>query len=209
MEIDNMASKIKFNDDGTILVKDVRLSYEHIFEKWGKDTDPKERWRYSGKFLLGNDTHAEEIKLLKQHLMKLQQEYFKGKIGTSNLFFRNGADSGKEEQENAWVIAASDGKRRPQVLNKDKSVITAEDDIVYSGCYVNVLIRPWKQDNEHGKKINANLIGVQFKRDGDRFGEEAVDASQAFDDEDDGTSKSSKAKAKGGNDDFDDDDDFE
>lgn len=198
-----MASKIKFNTDkGTILIKQVRLSYEHVFERWGKDTDPKEKWRFSGKFLLDNDTHAEEIKALKNHLTKLQQEWFKGKIGTANMFFRNGADSGKEEQENSWVVSASDSKRRPQVLNKDKSVVTAEDDIVYSGCYVNVLIRPWKQDNEHGKKINANLVGVQFVRDGERFGEEAIDASEEFDDEDDGSS-GKKTTKKG--DDFDDD----
>lgn len=173
--------KIKFNADGTILVKSVRLSYAHLFSKWGKDTDPKEKWKYSAKFLLDKDTHAEEIKALKAHVLKLQQDYFKGKIGTPNLFFRDGADSGKEEQENAWVISASESKRRPQVLNRDKSAIVEDDDIIYSGCVVNCLIRPWKQDNSWGKKINSNLIAVQFVADGERFGEAGIDASEAFD----------------------------
>lgn len=181
-----MAKNIRFNEDGTILIKNVRGSYLHLFEKWGKDEDPKEKWRYSGKFLLDKGTHKDEIKELQNHLVKLQQEWFKGKIGTANLFLRNGADSGKDEQENAWVVSASESRRRPQVLNKDKSAIVAEDDIVYSGCYVHVLIRPWKQENKHGKKINANLVGVQFARDGERFGEAAIDASEAFDDESDG-----------------------
>lgn len=191
-----MAKNIKFNEDGTILIKNVRGSYLHLFERWGKDTDPKEKWRYSGKFLLDNNTHAEEIKLLKQHLVKLQEEFFKGKIGGANIFFRNGADSGKEEQENAWVVSASESRRRPQVLDRDKSVITAEDDKVYSGCYVHVLIRPWKQANEHGKKLNANLVGVQFARDGERFGEAGIDAAQHFDSDESG-------------DDFNDGDDFD
>lgn len=178
-----MANQIKFNEDGTILVKNVRGSYLHVFEKWGKDEDPKEKWRYSGKFLLDNETHADEIGALKKHMLKLQQEWFKGKIGTGNLFFRNGADSGKEEQENSWVISASESRRRPQVLGKKKEVVTADDDVVYSGCYVNVLIRPWKQENSFGKKINSNLVGVQFVRDGERFGEAGVDASEHFDSE--------------------------
>jgi len=180
-----MAKNIKFNEeDGTILIKNVRGSYLHLFEKWGKEEDPKEKWKYSGKFLLDKKTHAEEIKAIKQFLLQKQQEWFKGKIGTANLFFRDGADSGKDEQENAWVISASESRRRPQVMNRDKSPITAEDDIVYSGCYVNVLIRPWKQENKHGKKINANLVGVQFVRDGERFGDAGIDASERFDEED-------------------------
>ena len=101
-------SLIKFNDDGTVLIKEVRLSYEHIFQKWGKDTDPKEKWRYSGKFLLDKKKHADAIKQLRQHLLKLQQEWFKGKIGSANVFFRDGADSGKDEQEESWVVSASE-----------------------------------------------------------------------------------------------------
>lgn len=206
-----MSKNVVFNEEkGTILIKNVRGSYLHLFEKWGKDEDPKEKWRYSGKFLLDKETHAEDIKAIRQHLVTLQKLWFKGKIGSGNMFFRDGEDSGKEEQEGSWVISASDGKRRPQVLNADKSVITEDDDIVYSGCYVNVLIRPWKQENSFGKKINANLVGVQFKKDGERFGEAAIDASEEFDDEDDGSSKSkAKSKAKASeDDDFDDDDDF-
>lgn len=205
---------LKINEDGTILIKNVRLSYPHLFEKFVMEGDDEGKGRYSGKFLMGNASHAEEIKALRRHLVELQKEWFEGKIGGDKLFLKNGEDSGKEEQEDSWVVSASDSKRRPQVLNKDKSVVTAEDDIVYAGCYVHVLIRPWKQQHpKYGKRVNANLVGVQFARDGDRFGEEPVDATNYFDDEDDGKSKSkAKAKAKSkadADDDFDDDDDFD
>lgn len=202
---------LKINEDGTLLVKNVRLSYPHLFEKFVMEGDDEGKGRYSAKFLLDKDTHAEEIKAIRQHLVKLQKEYFEGKIGGDKLFFKDGEDSGKEEHEGSWVLSASDSKRRPQVLNKDKSVITEEDDIVYAGCYVHVLIRPWKQQHpKYGKRVNANLVGVQFARDGDRFGEEPIDAASHFDDEDDG-GKKSKAKAKGrkNDDDDDDEDDFD
>lgn len=188
--------KIRFNDDGSILIKNVRGSYLHIFEKWGKETDPKEKWRYSGKFLLDKKTHAAEITALRRHLEKLQQEWFKGKLGSANIFFRNGEDSGKEEQEDSWVVSASDGRKRPRVMGRKKETITADDDIIYSGCYVNVLINPWKQDNAHGKKLNANLVAVQFVRDGERFGEGGIDADQHFEDE--------EGEEGGSHDDFDD-----
>lgn len=203
---------LKINEDGTILIKNVRLSYPHLFEKFVMEGDDEAKGRYSAKFLLDKETHAEEIKAIRQHLVALQKEWFEGKIGGEKLFLKDGDDSGKEEQEGSWVISASDTKRRPQVLDKDKSPIVEEDDIVYGGCYVHALIRPWKQQHpKYGKRVNANLIGVQFHKDGERFGEEPVDASNYFDDEDDGSSKAkSKSKAKSrqdDDDDFDDDDD--
>lgn len=206
---------LKINEDGTLLVKNVRLSYPHLFEKFSMEGDDEAKARYSCKALLDKETHAEEIKAIRQHLVKLQKEWFEGKIGGDKLFFRDGDDSGKEEQEGTWVISASDTKRRPQVLNKDKSVIVEEDDIVYAGAYVHILIRPWKMNHpKFGKRIPANLVGVQFHKDGERFGEEPIDASGHFDDEDDGGSKKkSKAKAKAksrkDDDDFDEDDDFD
>lgn len=40
----------------------------------------------------------------------------------------------------------------------------------YSGCYVHANIDLWAQDNNWGQRINAQLRGVQFVRDGDAFG---------------------------------------
>lgn len=69
-------------------------------------------------------------------------------------------------------------KVRPTVVGRDRAPLTAADGIIYSGCYVNVIIDLWAQDNQYGKKINAQLQGVQFSRDGDAFsgGGKAADA---------------------------------
>ncbi len=163
-----MSDNIVFREDGTILVKNVRGSYLHLFEPWGMEGDKKKS--YSGKFLLDKKTHAAEIKALGQHINKLAIDAFKAKLATDKVFMRDGDDSGKPEQEGNWVISASDSKTRPSVINRDKSPIVEADDIVYSGCYVNVLIRPWVQNNpQYGKRSNANLLAVQFVRDGERF----------------------------------------
>jgi hypothetical protein len=173
-------NKIVFMENGCILIKDVRLSYPHLFTKWGMNEGDKKK--YSAKFLMGKTTHAAAIKALGQNLVKMMQEAFKGKIPSDKLFLRDGAGSGKEEMEDCWIISASEDKA-PDIINRDKSRINEDDDIVYAGCYVNVLIRPWVQKNNFGKRINANLLAVQFVRDGDRFsGIERPDVDDVFDD---------------------------
>jgi len=174
-------SKIKINEDGTIQIKDVRLSYPHLWTPWNQEEGkPK---KYSGRFILANNTHADEIKALQQHNLQLQREYFKERVPSANLYLRNGDDVGKPEFEDSWYISASE-TIKPQVVNKNRSPVDESDDIVYAGCFVNVLIRPWKQANKHGKKVNANLIAVQFVRDGERFGQARPDINEHFENED-------------------------
>lgn len=81
---------------------------------------------------------------------------------------------------NLYVSARS--PTRPLVINRDKSVLAAQDGVVYSGCYVNAKIELWAQDNKFGKRINAQLVVVQFAKDGDAFtGARAATESDADD----------------------------
>jgi hypothetical protein len=68
---------------------------------------------------------------------------------------------------NFFVSARS--KVRPTVVNRDRTPLTQEDGKPYSGCYVTASIELWPQDNKFGKRINAQLRGVQFYADGDAF----------------------------------------
>lgn len=74
---------------------------------------------------------------------------------------------------------------RPSVVDRDRSPLTEADGRPYSGCYVNGTITLWAQDNEFGKRVNGNLRGVQFFKDGEAFGVKPVDADEEFDDIDD------------------------
>lgn len=69
---------------------------------------------------------------------------------------------------NLFISANSD--TRPSVVDRNKSPLTENDGKPYAGCYVNGLIEIWAQDHkEHGKRINAQLRGAQFVKDGDAF----------------------------------------
>lgn len=71
---------------------------------------------------------------------------------------------------------------RPLVLDADKTPLAEADGKPYAGCYVNVTLELWAQDNNYGKRVNATLMGVQFFRDGDAFAGGGVASEDDFDD---------------------------
>jgi hypothetical protein len=76
---------------------------------------------------------------------------------------------------NDYVSTRSE--KRPNVYDRDGSQLTEADGVVYSGCYAHVMIEVWAQDNQYGKRINAQLTGAMFSRDGDSFGGGATPAT--------------------------------
>ncbi len=80
------------------------------------------------------------------------------------------------------LYVSANSAARPIVLDKDKSPLVAADGKPYGGCYVNATVELWAQDNKYGKRVNAQLLGVQFFADGDSFGGGAVGNADDFDD---------------------------
>lgn len=68
--------------------------------------------------------------------------------------------------KNGWIPAEPGGQGSP-----------------YSGCHVNMTIVTWAQDNEHGKRVNAQLKAIQFRDDGEAFGAAPSDPNDDFDDD--------------------------
>lgn len=76
---------------------------------------------------------------------------------------------------------------RPLVMDNDKSPIYKPDNElyegkagrIYAGCFVNMQVELWAQDNKVGKGIRATLLGIQRAKDGDAFsGGAAPDADE-------------------------------
>jgi hypothetical protein len=66
------------------------------------------------------------------------------------------------------------------VIGRKMEAIGPDDGIVYAGCYVNATIRLWGQDNQYGKRINAQLRAIQFVKKGDAFGDGDIDVMKEF-----------------------------
>jgi hypothetical protein len=99
------------------------------------------------------------------------------KVGADKICIKDGDDVEYDGYEGMWAVKASNSKR-PTVIDRDKTPLTEDDDKIYAGCYVNAIIDFWGQNNSYGKRINANLLGVQFVKDGEPFGDGAKVASE-------------------------------
>ena len=167
-----------------IQLKAVRLSFPSLFQpgSFGGESTGK----YEATFVLDKKEHADAIKQIQTAADALMKEAFKGKIPADKVCLKDGDDMARPEFQGKMTIKAST-KKRPLVINRDKSPITEDDNIVYAGCYVNAIVSLWAQNNQYGKRINAQLDGVQFCRDGEPFGDSgiSVEAFDAFGEEDD------------------------
>jgi hypothetical protein len=171
-------SKIKLNN--------VRLSFPSLFQKAtfeGKET------KFEGTLLLDKEQHAESIAEIQAAIKVAIKEKLGGaKVGADKLCIKDGDESDYEGYAGNYSLKAANAKR-PLVIDRDKTPLAESDNRPYSGCYVNAIIELWAQNNAYGKRINANLLAVQFYKDGQPFGDAGANASvndfDAFDDETD------------------------
>lgn len=158
-----------------IKLGNVRLSFPSLFKmaSFGGESTGK----FEATFVLDKVEHAEVIEQLKKRIETLMKTELKGKIAADKICLKDGDDLGRPEFEGKYTIKAST-KKRPLVIDRDKTPLTEEDGKPYAGCYVNAIISLWAQDNKFGKRINAQLDGVQFHADGEPFGDGGIDADE-------------------------------
>lgn len=159
-----------------ILLKNVRLSFPSVFQK--AVFDGKEG-KYEATFLISKeDTKTKAV------LDAAIADAIKAagiKVSGDKLCLKDGDDSTYDGYENTWSLKAANGKR-PTVIDRDKSPIIENDEKLYAGCYVNAVVDLWVQNNGFGKRVNANLYGIQFVKDGEAFGQGNIDVFDDFDD---------------------------
>lgn len=171
-----------------IMLKNVRCSFPDIFKKSvyeGKETS------YGCRFILDPDDEqdAQYIKAITKGINSLMNTVLdKKKMPEENKCLRNGDNYDREELEGKLLLS-SNSKIRPHVYLPHSNEETAEDmeeSKIYSGCYVNALIHLWAHKKTN--RVNAQLVGIQFKRDGEAFSAAQIsveEAGEGFDVSDD------------------------
>ena len=165
------------SENANIMLKNVRLSFPSLFqtEKFGQEDTGK----YAATFILDKKDHAKTIERLKEKVQEGFKELKVKSLPAARICLKDGDESGREEYEGAYIIKATT-KKRPTVIDRDRTPLADEDGKPYSGCYVNAIINFWFQDNQYGKRVNGNLLGVQFANDGEPFGSGPIDVSDDF-----------------------------
>ena len=147
-----------------IFLRNVRLSFPSL---WVRSIFDGKEGKYEATFLIPKSDTETKDKIniaIKQMIAES-----KLKIPKDKICVKDGDDYEFDGYENTWTLKASNN-RQPTLLDTDKTPLTTDDGKIYAGCYVNAVIEFWVQNNNYGKRINANLLGVQFVKHGEAFG---------------------------------------
>lgn len=158
-------------------VKNVRLAMLSIWRpfKGRQDDESKGPGKYNLKGLLAPTDP--QLKLIDALMVKCAKAKWGAKWEATlkalkvadKTCIHNGDAKPEWEGFEGMMYLSAARKSKPPVRNSDASEVTEADGVVYSGCYGDLYIELWAQDNDFGKRINCTLRGVQFRADGDAF----------------------------------------
>lgn len=173
------------NEDILVRLDDVRIAFPALFvaEQVGNKGKPA----FSASFLMTPEHPA--IVAIKEGIKKAAvqkwgdeaAEVLQQLVAGDRVCLRNGNAKANYDGFAGNMYVSARGYTRPLVIAQDKSALVEQDGKPYSGCYVNAQISIWAQANQYGKRINAQLGGVQFLRDGESFGGGHVSDVSEFD----------------------------
>jgi len=165
-------------DPGIITLPNVRLSFPHLFTPHAMEEGQEQK--FSATFLFDNNEHAALLDKIDAQIDRLALDEFKKKINFKRCLRDGNEKSELEGYGDGKSFLTASNKARPGVVDRRLNPIVESDGIIYAGCYVNATIRLWVQNNQWGKRVNAQLRAVQFVKDGESFGAGPVDATKEF-----------------------------
>lgn len=165
----------------------VRASYFYGFEGF-KDKDDPKKISYPSHFIMPPNHPAVALVKAAQRAAAIGQwkdgaeDMLAALSGQDRLCLHNGNVSkpGNDDYK-GMVFVSGNAKKRFTIVGPDRTPLTSSDALApYSGCHVNAIIQVWAQQNTWGKRINAQIMGVQFTRHGESFGGGRVAAPDEF-----------------------------
>jgi len=155
--------------EGHLIIKNVRCSFPSLWKEDIKEDGSK--FGKGIKILLDPTKDAQAIAEIKAEISKICKEKPKikqvvEKKGEERMCLKTGD---RDEYPAGCKMLGCGNPGKIMVLHKDRTRATEDDDPIYSGCYVNVKVDIWGQDNKYGKRINAKVITVQFAGEGESF----------------------------------------
>ena len=179
---------------GDFWIRDCRLSFPNIVKP--KAFKPGDTPKFSASFILTSDNP--DWKLFMAMVNRLAaakwaenavniMAMIKGDkrqrcygVGTDKLDKKGGIYAGYDAPNTVYVGASDE--TQPQMYGADGTPMdpmSANTKFV-GGNYVSGIVRPWIQDNEYGKAVRASFVGVQYLREGEKFGSAPTDAGGIF-----------------------------
>lgn len=163
-----------------VKLKGVRLSFPSIFKPTAFDEGQTPK--YSAQFLIPKEDKL-QVNTVVAAIKEILNEANGGtKLAPEKYCFRDGSTKPELDGygEDVHFVSASSQKRFG-VFNNDNTPITEEDNVIYAGCYVDVALNlVWQNHPKYGKRVNAYIRTIRFRRDGEAFGAGPVDPTDEF-----------------------------
>ena len=187
----------KVSVDSTILLKGVRLSFSDLFV--ATQFEGKGPFSYGATVLV--ETGSENDKMIQAAITRVAHakwekkapEIMKTIVGQSGkCCYIDGNQKAYDGYAGKWALTSKRPKDSgpPKVVDRNPTVVlTGEEGRIYSGCYVNIKVSLWAQDNDFGKAIRSSLVSLQFKEDGESFGGAPQSNTDGFENEESDSSE--------------------
>lgn len=188
--------------ENVIYLSNVRLSFPNLVEpQRQKDSKGNDRISYNADFIMAPDHPGFQSFLRKYG--ELAVDKWKEHAQTVMNMIQNdrkqrcygmGAERVNKKTFQPYngyvgmVFLSAGNRNAPQIMQADGNPVDPANTMayqalarrLYGGCRVNAAVKPWIQDNEHGRGIRLDLVAVQFHADDTAFGEGNIDASSLF-----------------------------
>lgn len=192
---------------GEVILNNVRLSFADLFKPGKPQKNDKGEMvpgKFKANFLMEKGTDDTKANMAKLQAANKQVKTDKWgaeakwpKLKPEKVYLRDGDKEDWDGYEGCFYVSANN-PNQPVLVDRKKdakgklielTLANGGSKLLYSGAYVNAIIRVWAQDNEYGKRVNASVESVQFLRHGEAFsGGAPVDPNGKFadieDDED-------------------------
>lgn len=162
-----------------ILIPNVELSFEKLFEPQGMQSDPNSKPRYSVTLLLDPAVHAAALAKIQariKFLISTEKAWAAGVPPTMQYCVSDGDYNAKAKGWSNYagkkvISTASPQDKPPTLLGPGRVPAKNDGRLIYSGAICNVIIELWAQTGKHGRHgINAQVLVVQGTGHGQHVG---------------------------------------
>src|SRR5690606_16638336 len=158
---------------GIVMLEDVRIAFAHGL--WRADTvqGGEGRPAFSASFLFPRDHKCVPLVMATMQQVARAKwgpegdKVLQGLMAAGRACLRDGNSKPDTAGFPGNLFISARSPTMPLVIDQNRQPLTQASGKPYSGCYVNASLAIWAQQNQHGRRINAQLRGVQFVRDGE------------------------------------------
>lgn len=163
-----------------VMTPPFRISYPSLFEK--HQFEGEDEAAYRCKMFFPKETDLSGLKQAAKASLKNKWGDKKPKKLASPFRDGDGDDFDDDNTKGMIVVSAKSKKRKPEVVDKNRIMITDPEDI-YPGCWCRATLRAFAYDAKGNRGVSFALLNVQKLKDDEPFVALTESAEDDFDDE--------------------------